>query len=230
MFTILVTGTSRGIGLEFVKQFNKLGWNILACCRNPDQASELQALASANDNISLHPLDVSDEQSIQQLSQQLGDSPVDILLNNAGVYASGSNQLGQIDKSTWLKAIETNTIGPLLMAQSFLENLENGKLKKIATVSSKVGSIDDNRSGGGYAYRSSKSAVNQVMKSLSIDLADRGIKVITLHPGWVKTDMGGPNALIDTQESVSGMIEVLKDFSDQQSGSFLNYDGSVIPW
>ncbi|MEJ2122848.1 MAG: SDR family oxidoreductase, partial [Alphaproteobacteria bacterium] len=130
----------------------------------------------------------------------------------------------------WLKAIEVNTIAPLLMAQAFIDHVLRGNQKIVATVSSKVGSIDDNTSGGGYAYRSSKSAVNQVMKSLSIDLKPKGIKTVSLHPGWVKTDMGGPNALIDTEESVAGMRNVISHLTPEQSGQFINYNGTPIPW
>jgi NAD(P)-dependent dehydrogenase (short-subunit alcohol dehydrogenase family) len=230
MNTVLITGSNRGIGLEFVKQFSRQGWQVIACCRQPDSAAELQSLASGLSNVDVHPLDVSREDSIQALSKKLANTPIDLLLNNAGVYATGANQFGDIDKSIWLNAIEINTIGPLLMAQAFMPQLQLGEMKKIATISSKVGSIDDNQSGSGYAYRSSKSALNQVMKSLSIDLASQGIKTVTLHPGWVLTDMGGPNALIDTETSVSGMMQVIDKLTVEQSGSFINYDGSVIPW
>lgn len=229
MSTILITGANRGIGLEFVKYYLHTDWEVHACCRSPEDATELDVL-SRHMPCTVHQLDVSDPDSINRLAEKLAEKPIDILLNNAGTYATGANHFGDIDTSIWLNAIQTNTIGPLLMAQAFISNIELGQKKLIATLSSKVGSIDDNRSGGGYAYRSSKSAVNQVMKSLSIDLADRGINTVSLHPGWVQTDMGGPNALIDTFESVNGMAKVLDNFTDEQSGSFINYDGSIIPW
>jgi len=229
MATVLLTGANRGIGLEFVKQYLEAGWQVLACCRDPEQANALQALGD-HSSLSIHQLDVADAQSIQALASELANQPIDILLNNAGIYATGANHFGEVDTGIWIRAIQTNTIAPLLMAQAFIHNIEQGERKLIATLSSKVGSIDDNQSGGGYAYRSSKSAVNQVMKSLSIDLAPRGINTVSLHPGWVQTDMGGPNALINTKESVTGMMSVLDNLSNDLSGSFINYDGSIIPW
>ena len=230
MKSILITGTNRGIGLEMVKQYSQDNWRVYAVCRDPESAPELNALANENDLVSLHQCDVEDENQINALSKELADIKINILLNNAGVYAMGSNQFGSIDKSIWLKAFSINTIAPLLMTQAFIEQLSGSEQPIVANVSSKVGSIDDNGSGGGYAYRSSKSAINQVTKSLSIDLAHMGIKAVALHPGWVQTDMGGPNALINTQESVSGLKTVLENLTQEQSGSFINYDGSSIPW
>ena len=230
MNTILITGCNRGIGLEFVKQYAEADWQVHATCRNPDTADALKALSDSYACVSIHRLDVADEAQILALAQTLSSVDIDVLLNNAGVYAAAGREFGSVDKAAWLQAIEINTIAPLLMAQAFLDHLKRGERKVIATVSSKVGSIEDNSSGGGYAYRSSKSAVNQVMKSLSLDLAPQGIKTITLHPGWVRTDMGGPNALIDSDESVAGMRSVISNLSMVQTGQFLNYDGKHIPW
>jgi NAD(P)-dependent dehydrogenase (short-subunit alcohol dehydrogenase family) len=230
MNTILITGCNRGIGLEFVRQYAADGWRVYATCRTPDSAQELKALSGKNSSISIHALNVASEENINLLAKQLHDIKLDILLNNAGIYASGGNRFGSIDKTDWLKAFEINTIAPLLMAQAFLNQLLAGKQKIIAAVSSKMGSLDDNTSGGVYAYRTSKAAVNQVMKSLAIDLESQGIKTVALHPGWVKTDMGGPDALIDTRESVTGMRKVLSQLSRQQSGQFIGYDGALIPW
>lgn len=230
MDTILITGCNRGIGLEFVKQYAQDDWRVYATCRQPDSAQELQSLSKRYPSISVHALNVDVEKEILALSEELSDIKIDVLLNNAGIYAAGGKQFGEVDKAIWLKAIEVNTIAPLLMAQAFIDHVLRGNQKIVATVSSKVGSIDDNTSGGGYAYRSSKSAVNQVMKSLSIDLKPKGIKTVSLHPGWVKTDMGGPNALIDTEESVAGMRNVISHLTPEQSGQFINYNGTPIPW
>ena len=229
MHTVLITGSNRGIGLTLTKRYAELGWRVLACCRQPDRAGALQSLADQHSAIAIYPLDVCDEQQMLALAREL-DLTIDILLNNAGVYASGGNTFGQVSKVAWLQALETNTIAPLLMAQAFSDHVAASEYKIIAAVSSKVGSIDDNSSGGGYAYRSSKAALNQVIKSLSIDLAGQGIKTAALHPGWVKTDMGGPNALIDTETSANGIIDVLEHLTPVQSGGFYNYDGTPIPW
>lgn len=230
MNTILITGCNRGIGLEFVKQYAQDDWQVYATCRDPDSAKELQSLCKRYSSISVHALNLDVEKEILALAKELSDIRIDVLLNNAGIYAAGGKQFGEVDKAIWLKAIEINTIAPLLMAEAFIDHVLRGNQKIIAAVSSKVGSIDDNTSGGGYAYRSSKSAVNQVMKSLSIDLKPKGIKTVSLHPGWVKTDMGGPNALIDAEESVAGMRNVISHLTQEQSGQFISYDGTSIPW
>ncbi|MEM9408818.1 MAG: SDR family oxidoreductase [Acidobacteriota bacterium] len=230
MPTILITGSNRGLGLEFVRQYAADGWQVHAACRSPEDAGELQRAATNSSSIAVHGLDVAHEPQIRALADQLRDEPIDVLINNAGVFASAGNSFGQVDKAAWLQALEINTIAPLLMAEAFLPHVERGELKTIVNVSSKVGSLDDNTRGGLYAYRSSKSAVNQVTKSLALDLEHQGIKAVALHPGWVRTDMGGPHALIDAPESVTGMRRVIASLSAEQSGAFLNYDGTTIPW
>ncbi|MCV6605224.1 MAG: SDR family oxidoreductase [Porticoccaceae bacterium] len=231
MATLLITGCNRGIGLELTRQYLCAGWQVHACCRSPEQAPALQELAQdCPESLQIHVLDVASECSIAMLKNALGDLPIDLLLNNAGVYGGAGNRLGNLDAEEWLQVLRVNTIAPLLLAQAFLNNVVASEGKTIASVSSKVGSIDDNRGGSNYMYRSSKTALNQAMKSLSIDTADRGIKAVVLHPGWVQTDMGGPNALISTEQSAAGLKNVLDNLRPEQSGSFFNYDGSEIPW
>jgi NAD(P)-dependent dehydrogenase (short-subunit alcohol dehydrogenase family) len=230
MSTLLITGANRGLGLEFVRQYAADGWQVHACCRNPAEADALQHLAGAQKNIVLHALDVENLAAIDALAHTVAGEPVDLLLNNAGVYPDRHSGLGHTDYAAWQTAFRVNTMAPLKMAEAFLSNLERGEGKTIATISSKMGSLDDNTSGGCYLYRSSKAAVNMVMKSLSLDLADRGIKAVILHPGWVQTDMGGPNALITPEQSVSGMRRVLSGVKHEDSGGFFAYDGSSVPW
>jgi NAD(P)-dependent dehydrogenase (short-subunit alcohol dehydrogenase family) len=222
--TILITGTNRGIGLEFTKQYAEAGWHVHACCREPQSSAALMALANQYPNIHLHALDVSDFSQMTQLSNQLKALSIDALINNAGVYPE------QLNTSEWLNAFLINAIAPYEMVKAFLPQIRKGNLRKIATLSSKMGSIDDNTSGGSYAYRSSKVAANMVMKSLSVDLVPEGIAVVMLHPGWVLTDMGGPNALIDTKTSVTGMRKVIEKLSLANTGKFIAYDGKEIPW
>ncbi|EGH00047.1 Short chain dehydrogenase [gamma proteobacterium IMCC2047] len=200
----------------------------MACARDISGA-ELAGLAMQYEQVSLHPLDVSSDASIADFANELADQPVDLLINNAGVYGTGGSDLGQLTREEWRQVLEVNTLSPLMLTQALLANIEAGQLKIIAMMSSKVGSIADNGSGGSYYYRSSKTALNQVVKSLSIDLASRGIKVVALHPGWVKTSMGGPNALIDTQQSVQGLRAVLEELNDSRSGCFYGYDGAGNP-
>lgn len=228
MATVLITGTSRGIGLEFTKQYAEDGWQVIACCRDPERALALQNLAKTHANIQLVDLDVADFAQIDTVAAQLKDVPIDLLINNAGVYPESS--LNDADFHDWSTAFKINSMAPFKMTQAFLPNLVNGKLKKVATLSSKMGSIDDNTSGGSYIYRTSKVAVNMVMKSLSMDLAPNKIAVATLHPGWVITDMGGPNGLIDAKTSVTGLRRVIENLSLENTGQFIAYDGKEIAW
>ena len=228
--TILITGANRGIGLELSEQFAEDGWQVLACCRNPAEAGQLQALSDRGLAIELHALDVTNYEQMATLSDQLANRPIDILLSNAGIYGSKGTGFGEIDAQEWRQVLEVNTIAPLMLVQAFVEQVAASQQKLVAVISSKVGSIADNSSGGSYIYRSSKTAVNQVVKSLSIDLAGRDIAVISLHPGWVQTEMGGPNAEIGTDESVSGLKSILQSAGSAQSGQFIEFNGNSIPW
>ena len=228
--TILITGANRGIGLELSRQFAEDGWQVLACCRNPADAGQLRALSERGLAIEVHALDVTDYQQMAALSDQLANRPIDILLSNAGIYGSKGVGFGGVDAQEWRQVLEVNTIAPLMLVQAFVGQVAASQQKLVAVISSKVGSIADNSSGGSYVYRSSKTAVNQVVKSLSIDLSDRGISVISLHPGWVQTEMGGPNAEISTEQSVAGLKSILQTAGPAQSGQFIEFNGSSIPW
>ncbi|MDI1297790.1 SDR family oxidoreductase [Methylotenera sp.] len=227
-YQVLVTGANRGIGLEFTQQYAEDGYSVLACCRDPQHASALQTLAKAHANIRILHLDVADFAQIDALALQLKDEKIDVLINNAGVYPESS--LGDANTENWLDAFKINSIAPLKMATAFTAHIANSKLKKIATLSSKMGSMSDNAGGGSYIYRSTKTAVNMVMKSLSIDVKPAGIAVVTLHPGWVLTDMGGSNALIDTKTSVVGLRQVIENLNLNNTGKFIAYDGKEIAW
>jgi NAD(P)-dependent dehydrogenase (short-subunit alcohol dehydrogenase family) len=228
--TILITGANRGIGLELTEQFAEDGWQVLACCRNPADAGQLQALSERGLAIELHALDVTNYAQMATLADQLANRAIDILLSNAGIYGSKGTGFGEVDAQEWRQVLEVNTIAPLMLVQAFVEQVAASQQKLVAVISSKVGSIADNSSGGSYIYRSSKTAVNQVVKSLSIDLAGRDIAVISLHPGWVQTEMGGPNAEIGTDESVSGLKSILQSAGLAQSGQFIEFNGNSIPW
>lgn len=227
MATVLITGASRGLGLEFCQQYATEGWQVLACCRKPETAGKLANIS----NVRVFSLDVSDFAQIDKLATQLQDTAIDVLINNAGIYGdSDKHGFGQLDYAAWMQTFTINTQAPVKMAEAFLPQLKRGNKKLLVSISSQMGSITDNGSGGSLLYRTSKVALNAAMKSLAIDLEDQGIGVLVLHPGWVKTDMGGPNALISTQESIIGMREVIARFTPVQSGSFLKYDGSTLPW
>lgn len=231
-FNLLITGASRGIGLEFVRQYAEYGWRIFACSRKPENADTLQDLASRHKgSVSLHALDVGDSGQIRQLASTLSGEPLDLLINNAGIYLHDRvGETDAFDEQSLLESFRINSIAPLLVAEAFKENVARSNFKKIVNITSKMGSMDDNTSGGAYAYRASKTALNMLTKSLAIDLAPRGISTIVLHPGWVQTDMGGPNALISVEQSVTGMRQVIERIKLKDSGKFYGYDGKEIPW
>jgi len=185
-------------------------------------------LAQENTDIKLYALDVTDYQAVTNLADELKGVSFDLLINNAGIYGPKGSSLNNLDIEAWRQVFETNTIAPLKLIQAFTPHVAASEGKRIAVLSSKMGSISDNQSGSAYIYRSSKTALNQVIKSLSIDLSPQGIQVIALHPGWVRTEMGGPNGLIDTTESVTGLKSVMT--SEIKTGHFYNYDGSEIAW
>ena len=229
MAVILITGANRGIGLEFTKQYLARGETILATCRSPKGATELQALADQYSQLTVLTLDVADGASMSGFASQLVQTAIDIFINNAGVYGPRSG-FGDLSEPEWAEVFRVNASAPLVLTQTVIDNLRAGKLKKMVFLTSKMGSIGDNQGGGSYIYRSSKAALNAAVKSLSIDLAGEGFSVGLLHPGWVRTDMGGPNGLIDAPESVAGLTKVIDDLGPSNTGNFFNYDGSIIPW
>lgn len=232
MHTVLITGANRGIGLEFCRQYAAEGWRVLACSRDPDKADALARLAVLYPGlIALHTLDVADHAQIERLAQELGSESIDLLINNAGIYPdSDTLGFGHTDYAEWLQAFRINTMATLKMAETFAPHLARGKQKVIVAITSKMGSIADNVGGGSYLYRSSKAALNMVVKSLAIDLKPGGIIAVVFHPGWVQTDMGGPNAMIPAEQSVSGMKQMIGRLTAADSGKFFGYDGQAIPW
>jgi len=232
MKTTLITGANRGIGLEFSKQLADDGWRVLACCRNPEKSDVLNKLAAKYpDQITLCVLDVADHGQIKRLSQTLANKSIDLLINNAGVYpGTKGSSFGHTDYEAWAHAFLVNTMAPLRMAEEFITQITRSSRKTIVTITSKMGSVADNSRGGSYIYRSSKSAVNMVVKSLAIDLRSNGIISVLLHPGWVRTDMGGQNGLISAEQSVFGMLSVIRGITLADSGKFIAYDGQIVPW
>jgi NAD(P)-dependent dehydrogenase (short-subunit alcohol dehydrogenase family) len=231
MASILITGANRGLGLEFARQYTRAHWRVFACCRRPDAAADLKAIADPTEGkTSLHALDVTDHGQIAALAKELADQPIDLLLNNAGVYEPHKTQLGKIDYAAWANVLAVNVLAPTRMVECFVDNVARSNRKQIACLSSQMGSIADNKSGAHYLYRSSKAALNMVVKSLSIDLRDRGVTVVALDPGWVRTDMGGPDAELAPADSIRGMIRVLEGLSIGDSGKYLSYNGAELPW
>lgn len=226
--TILITGANRGIGLEYVKQYAASGCQIYATVRDPAKATDLQQLAAQYANVQVLALDVAKVAAIRDLAGQLSAITVDILISNAGTYPESA--FGKTDPQAWLEAFQVNTLTTYYLAEAFLPQLRRASQAKLIAMTSKMGSIEDNGSGGEYIYRSSKTALNMVVKSLALDLREFNIAVAALHPGWVRTDMGGPNGLIDTATSVRGLRQVIEHLTCEQSGQFIAYDGKPIPW
>jgi NAD(P)-dependent dehydrogenase (short-subunit alcohol dehydrogenase family) len=229
--TVLVTGSNRGLGLEFVRQYAGAGWKTWAACRSPKSAKELKALQSQHpDSISILCLDVTDADSIRSAAAQLRGEPIDLLINNAGVGGPPAQKIGSLDYAAWARVIDANVLGPVRVIEAFVGNVAQGGGKRIVTLTSRMGSIEDNSSGGSYAYRSSKAGVNAVMKSFSIDLAPRGITCVVVHPGWVRTDMGGAGGKLAPAESVKALRSLIESLKAKDAGKFYNYDGSELPW
>lgn len=232
MPTLLITGANRGIGLELTQQYAADGWQVHACCRSPETAEELLGLSAASGElICVHQLDVCNDRQRDTLAQQLSGQPVDILFNNAGVYGDWDYQsFGNSNAAEWEQVFRTNVIAPMQMMETFVDNVAAGELKIIANMTSKMGSMDDNSGGGSYLYRSGKAALNAVSRSAALDLAERGIKVALLHPGWVQTDMGGPNGELTVAQSAGMLRKNLAGMTEADSGRFMDIDGSTIAW
>ena len=227
MPSVLITGANRGLGLEFTRQYAADGWRVFAACRDPAGARDLAAVEG---DVSAETLDVDDGPQVAALANKLSGQPIDVLINNAGIYGPKGVTRDTVVYDAWGQVFRTNAMSPLAVSAAFAANVAQGGQKKIITLSSIMGSIAENDSSGDFIYRSSKAAVNAVMKSLAGDLKSEGITVVVVHPGWVRTDMGGPDASIEAPESVTGMRAVIAGLKESDSGRFLNYDGTEIPW
>jgi NAD(P)-dependent dehydrogenase (short-subunit alcohol dehydrogenase family) len=225
--TVLVTGANRGIGLELAKQFRASGYEVIGTARTPAEATELRATAAR-----VVALDVTDAKSVAALAENLKGTAIDILINNAGIFPR-TETMGSIATITFgeiEKTLETNTMGPMRVTQALLPNLRAGKRKLIVSISSRLGSIEGNTNGNYYGYRESKAALNMFMRSIAMELKSDGFTCIAMSPGWVRTDMGGPQATLSPEESVKGILSVLESLKPEDSGTFRSYDGANMPW
>ena len=221
---VLVTGANRGLGLEMARQYSKAGWQVIGTARKPDSATELRELG-----VRVVQLDVTDAASVAKLAAELEGQPIDLLFNNAGII-SRNDSLAAADIDAAEKILDVNVLGPMRVTQALLPNLSAGDRKTIVNITSGLGSIENNESGGFYGYRESKAALNMFTRSLASDLRGQEFIVVTMNPGWVQTDMGGPNASLTAKQSVDGIRAVVDGLTPGDSGTFRSYSGAEEPW
>ena len=231
METVLITGANRGIGLELASRYAATGNRVLACCREPEKATKLQALAKSRKGLTIHGVHVADAKSVAALAAEIRTAPIDILINNAGMSGpDGAKQsLANMDFDGWSETFAVNTMAPLRMVQTFRRNLKAGKNPRAITITSQMGALSLNMPVM-FAYCSSKAAVNKVMRMASVELAGDGITVGLIHPGWVRTDMGGSGADISVEDSAAGIIAVIAKLTLAETGSFKKWNGESHPW
>lgn len=222
--TVLITGANRGLGLEFARQLHAAGAEVIGTARKPDSADDLKSLG-----VRVEQLDVTDAESVAALAAQLEGVPLDVLLNNAGIFPNRGSFEGE-DPAEALRVFDVNTIGPMRVTQALLPNLRRGDRKLVMNMSSGLGSIANNGRGSSAAYRSSKSALNMLTKTMAMDLDSEGFIFVAMSPGWVRTDMGGERAQLSPEESVGGMLGVLAPLTPADSGRYLSHDGKELPW
>ena len=224
MTTIMITGASRGLGLEFARQFYSKECRVIATCRNPKNANELNAIG----DIDIHSLDVTDDKSVANLADKLRGENIDILINNAGVIGQREG-FGRLDYDIWAETMDTNVFGPMRVAEAFRDNVMNSEKKQMIFITSRMGSITE-AVPNAYVYRSSKAALNMAVKCLSAELGEQGLIAVLFHPGHVQTDMGGQAAPVTPQKSIEGMKNQIVALTHDDNGRFLSYDGHQIPW
>jgi NAD(P)-dependent dehydrogenase (short-subunit alcohol dehydrogenase family) len=233
MPTILITGANRGLGLELVRQYAEAGWQVHACCRAPDSAPAL--VANGAGRVSLHRMEVTSPGETAAVAGALAGRPIDVLFNNAGVLGGSLDRaeplsFGSLDYAAWEAVLRINTLGPVRVTEAFIDHVAASERRLIVFMSTHMASIGDLGSGGYYQYRSSKAALNLVVKALAHDLAPRRVRTLALHPGWVATDMGGVGAPVKPPDSVRGMRQVIERYGPTETGRFRDYNGTELPW
>ena len=222
--TVLITGANRGLGLEFARQYEEAGWQVIGTARKPAAATDLKSM-----DVTVMQLDVTDDDSVAQLAKDLDGRPIDMLINNAGILPSQDTLTEtEVDTVAWI--LDVNTLGPLRVTQALLPNLSAGDRKTIINITSGLGSIAQNQSGRFYGYRESKAALNMFSRTLAAELGGDGFIVVAMDPGWVQTDMGGPNATLTPEQSISGIRSVIDSLTVEDTGTYRRYNGATVPW
>ncbi len=232
MSNILITGSNRGIGLEWVRQYAEQGHRIFATCRHPREAHELRSLADTHHGVSLHRLDVTRVDEINAVSVELMNEPIDILISNAGIYLEKYRDVGlnRLNYEDWVSTFRVNTLGPVRLVEAFLEHVARSRERKVVVTSTHMASIADIAAPGAYYYRSTKAALNAVMEGITHELSQRDVGLFLVHPGPVQTRMGGPDSDLSPKQSVECMRILVEQFSMQSTGRFFRYDGVEMPW
>lgn len=221
---ILITGANRGLGLEFARQYSDAGWQVIGTARKPGNATDLSDIGAR-----VVQLDVTDADSVAGMAAELEGQPIDLLINNAGVLDRNS-ALPDVDMGMVEWILDVNVLGPMRVTQALLPNLSAGSRKTVINISSGMGSLAQNESGGLYGYRESKAALNMFTLSLANEFREDGFIVVAMNPGWVQTDMGGENAALTPQQSVSGVRSVIESLTPEDSGTFRVHNGGQDPW
>ena len=222
---MLITGASRGLGYELARQYAADAWRTIGTVRDVKAKASLEKLGAK-----AHTADVAERKSIARLAERLKGVPIDVLICNAGIHGPKDVPIGKLDYSIWEEVLRVNVLGAAAVAEALVENVAASERRIIVMMSSRMGSVGESRGGGEYAYPSSKAALNMVGKTLAIDLARRGITVVSISPGWVRTDMGGKDAPLAPEASIRGVRKVIEGLSLENSGKFYNHDGSAIAW
>ena len=224
MATILITGANRGIGLELARQYSADGWDVIGTARKPEAAVELRKLGAQ-----IVQLDVTEQASVDRMAQSLAGTPVDMLINNAGIQPL-MWKLAEVDFDDFERALAVNTVGPVRVTQALVSNLRLGDDRRIINITTNLSSIAANTDGGFYGYRESKAALNMFTKSLAAELRPEGFICIVMHPGWVKTDLGGQQAPLEVEESANGIRDVIEGLSPADNGTFRTWAGEEMAW
>lgn len=234
MSTVVVTGANRGLGLEFTRQYAKDGWSVIAATRDPKRAEELNALAAEHKSIEVVALDVASDASVAELRKKIGKRAIDIVINNAGVYPEKHNKFGDIDYSSWLDALNTNTLGPIRLTEALADNLAASEKKLAVVITSAMGSIatylEEPSGPDAIQYRTSKTAVNMAVAIAARTLKSKGVTIISQCPGWVQTDMGGRGATLKPEQSISAMRKIFDRVTLKETGQFFGQHGRNVPW
>jgi len=230
MKTVLITGANRGIGLEHTRRYAERGARVFATARKPDEADELAALAKRHAEIKVLAYDASDNGAAAALKDRIGSAPLDLMFANAGAMGTRRQTFGDVDTEAVQALIQVNALAPLKLAEAFADNVARSDRKVMAFQTSLMGSIADNGSGGAYAYRLSKVTLNMIGKGVANDLRSSGVIAVLLHPGWVRTRMGGQGGKISVEECVERQQKLIDGLTPAQSGRFFNYDGRELPW